>query len=167
MQNGTVTPKSLAVSLQNENTLTILPAISFSLLTQMSRNLLSTPKICTQKCTAGSFTAAKTWKPPSPSVGKWISKLWYSQRNIIQCQKERRDFPGGPVVQNPPSKTQDVGSILGQGTKIPHAAGQLTKPVPQLEKPMCCNKDSVQPRKKKEMSYQARKKQGGNLDASY
>ena len=30
------------------------------------------------------------------------------------------------MVQNPPSKTQDVGSILGQGTKIPHAAGQIS-----------------------------------------
>ena len=36
-----------------------------------------------------------------------------------------RDFPGGPVVKNPPSNEGDVGSIPGQGTKIPHAAGQL------------------------------------------
>ena len=35
------------------------------------------------------------------------------------------DFPGGPVVKNPPSNAGGVGSILGQGTKIPHAAGQL------------------------------------------
>ena len=44
------------------------------------------------------------------------------------------DFPGGPVVKNPPSNAEDVGSIPGQGTKIPHATGQLnlhgaTKPV--------------------------------------
>ena len=32
------------------------------------------------------------------------------------------DFPGGPVVKNPPCNTQDMGSILGQGTNIPHAA---------------------------------------------
>ena len=55
-----------------------------------------------------------------------------------------RDFPGGPVVKNPPSKAGDTGSIPGQGTKIPHAAEQLSpralepachtreKPVPQL-----------------------------------
>ena len=34
-----------------------------------------------------------------------------------------RDFPGGPVVENPPSNAEDTGSIPGQGTKIPHAMG--------------------------------------------
>ena len=33
-----------------------------------------------------------------------------------------RDFPGGPVVKNLPSNAGDVGSILGQRTRIPHAA---------------------------------------------
>ena len=52
------------------------------------------------------------------------------------------DFPGGPVVKNQPSNAGDVGSIPGQGTKIPHAAGQLslcattTELAPQLE-PTC------------------------------
>ena len=36
-----------------------------------------------------------------------------------------RNFPGGPVVKNPPSNAGDAGSIPGQGTKIPHAVGQL------------------------------------------
>ena len=36
------------------------------------------------------------------------------------------DFPGGPVVKNLPSNAGDAGSIPGQGTKIPHAAGQLS-----------------------------------------
>ena len=36
------------------------------------------------------------------------------------------DFPGGPVVQNPPYNAGDAGLIPGQGTKIPHAAGQLS-----------------------------------------
>ena len=30
------------------------------------------------------------------------------------------DFPGGPVVNNPPCNARDVGLIPGQGTKIPH-----------------------------------------------
>ena len=30
------------------------------------------------------------------------------------------------MVKNPPSNAGNVGSISGQGTKIPHAAGQLT-----------------------------------------
>ena len=60
-----------------------------------------------------------------------------------------KDFPGGPVVKNLPSNAGDEGSILGQGTKIPHAAGQpssstsTTEPVhsgthrPQLERSLC------------------------------
>ena len=32
------------------------------------------------------------------------------------------DFPGGPVVKNLPSSAGDMGSISGQGTKIPGAA---------------------------------------------
>ena len=36
------------------------------------------------------------------------------------------DFPGGPVVKNPPYKAGDTGLIPGQGTKMPHAAGQLS-----------------------------------------
>ena len=36
------------------------------------------------------------------------------------------DFPGGPVVKNPPSNAGDVGSIPAQGTKITHVTGQLS-----------------------------------------
>ena len=36
------------------------------------------------------------------------------------------DFPGGPVVKNPPSNAGDAGSIPGRGTKIPQAAEQLS-----------------------------------------
>ena len=60
------------------------------------------------------------------------------------------DFPGGAVVENPPCNSEDTGSTPGQGTKIPHAAGQLG-PVPQLERenlhattreqPTRCNKE--------------------------
>ena len=35
-------------------------------------------------------------------------------------------FPGGPAVENLSSNAGDVGSISGQGTKIPHAMGQLS-----------------------------------------
>ena len=45
-----------------------------------------------------------------------------------------RDFPGGPVVKNPPSNAGDSGLIPGRGTKIPHAAGQLSPRTPQLER---------------------------------
>ena len=55
-------------------------------------------------------------------------KLTYSR---FHSQQEARntsnmgDFPGGPVVNNPPSNAGDAGSIPGWGAKIPHAAGQL------------------------------------------
>ena len=35
------------------------------------------------------------------------------------------NFPGGPEVKNPSSNAEDVGSIPGQGTKIPHATCML------------------------------------------
>ena len=37
-----------------------------------------------------------------------------------------RDVPGGPVVENLPYNAGDAASIPGQGTEIPHAAGQLS-----------------------------------------
>ena len=36
------------------------------------------------------------------------------------------DFPGGPVVKNPPCNLEDAGSIPGGGNKIPQATGQLS-----------------------------------------
>ena len=56
---------------------------------------------------------------------------------LINC----RDFPGGPVVKNPPSNARDVGSIPGRGTKIPHAAGQLS-PCTTTTEPACCKLQS-------------------------
>ena len=37
-----------------------------------------------------------------------------------------RDFPGGPVVKNPPCNAGHVGLIPGWGTKIPHATEQVS-----------------------------------------
>lgn len=41
-----------------------------------------------------------------------------------------RDFPGGPVMKNPPSNAGDSGLTSGHRTKIPHAGEQLN-PLPQ------------------------------------
>ena len=49
-----------------------------------------------------------------------------------------RDFPGGPVVKNPPYNARDMGSIPGWGTRIPHAAGQLSPHTTATEL-MCLN----------------------------
>ena len=46
------------------------------------------------------------------------------------------DFPGGPVIKNPPVNTRDTCLIPGLGTKIPRAMGQpsllsaTTEPMP-------------------------------------
>ena len=60
-----------------------------------------------------------TWASPNPV-------------KLTHKTNHHKDFPGGPVVKNPPSHAGDSGSIPGQGTKIPHAAGQLNPCVPQL-----------------------------------
>ena len=44
----------------------------------------------------------------------------------FNLNKKKRDFPGSPVVKNPPYNAGDAGSIPGWVTKIPHAAGQLS-----------------------------------------
>ena len=46
---------------------------------------------------------------------------------LLSCKKEwNRDFPGGSVVEDPAYNAGDVGSIPGEGTKIPPAVGQLS-----------------------------------------
>ena len=35
----------------------------------------------------------------------------------------QRNFPGGPVVSNPPFNAGNVGSIPGRGSRISHALG--------------------------------------------
>ena len=37
-----------------------------------------------------------------------------------------KDFPGGPGLKNSLCNAGDVGSIPGQGTKIPHAMEQIS-----------------------------------------
>ena len=65
-----------------------------------------------------------------------------------------RDFLGGQVVENLPSKAEDAGLITGPRTKIPQAMTQLSH-VLQLEKAVCCSeevahcsKDPAQPKSK-------------------
>ena len=57
-----------------------------------------------------------------------------------------RDFPGGPVVKNLPSNEGDVGSSPAWGTKIPHAAGQLSLISEFRETPWCYKEDPAQPK---------------------
>ena len=58
-----------------------------------------------------------------------------------------RDFPGGTVVKNPPCSAGDSGSNPGLGTKIPHAAEQLSlhttavEPTGHMENPRAARRD--------------------------
>ena len=51
----------------------------------------------------------------------------------MSAEEEGRDFPGGPVVKSLPSNAGDTGLIPGQGTKVPHATGQLSLRVATAE----------------------------------
>ena len=97
------------------------------------------------------------WSPsPATHAWPWSSYLPYMSFSLLSYNRERittldsemwqgtwlkarrvlGDFPGGPVVKNPPSKTRDVKSIPDQGTKIPLAAGQLN-PCAATPEPAC------------------------------
>ena len=47
------------------------------------------------------------------------------------------DFPGGPVVKTSPSSAGGVGSVPGQGAKIPHASEPKNQNIKQQQ---YCNK---------------------------
>ena len=55
--------------------------------------------------------------------------------------KKKQGFPGGTLVKNLPSNAGDAGLIPGQGTKIPHATGQLNPRAASREKPVGRNKE--------------------------
>ena len=47
------------------------------------------------------------------------------------------DFPGGPLVKNPPAHAGDMGSVLAPGTRIPHATEQLSLRATTTERSSC------------------------------
>ena len=74
----------------------------------------------------------QAWDNPDRSA---YSKEW-------ELKKKKKDFPGSPVVKNLPSSAGDVGSIPGQGTKIPQAVGSscsLQLESPQALEPTPCD----------------------------
>ena len=54
------------------------------------------------------------------------------------------DFPGSPVVKNPPYDAGDAGSISGWGTKIPRAMEQLGLLTATTGPPQAATRESVQ-----------------------
>ena len=57
---------------------------------------------------------------------KAVLGLPVNNLQLVYVKMDPWDFPGGPVVKNPPYNAGDAGLIPGQGTKIPHAVGQLS-----------------------------------------
>ena len=65
----------------------------------------------------------------------WIQSLWEGERRSKELDK--RDFPGGPVVKNLHCNSGGVGSIPGQGTKVPHTEKQLSSHNATTEPTQC------------------------------
>ena len=65
------------------------------------------------------------------------NSVYSMNTHSIQLSYENgtEDFTGGPVVKNPPSNAGNNGSILDQGTKIPHPVGQLSATITQAHSP--------------------------------
>ena len=64
-----------------------------------------------------------------------MGAIW---EGTLTLQEQQGDFPGGPVVKNLPCNAGDSSSILGPGTKIPHAKGHLNLRAATTE-PACHN----------------------------
>ena len=62
-----------------------------------------------------------TWRTADAKRPPWLSLLFLKRESW-----NSQDFPGGPVVKNLSWDAEEVGSIPGCGTKIPHAKGQLS-----------------------------------------
>ena len=84
------------------------------------------------------FTAAHAWG---------LIQVYWGLNHVHSFKEhECRDSPGGPVVKNLPCNASDVGSIPRQGTRIPHAVGQVS-PCNAATEPACCNWDATLPNK--------------------
>ena len=69
------------------------------------------------------------------------------QRSGQPITLSKKGVKCGPVVKNSPASAVDTGSVLGQGTKIPHAIEQLSpqattgKSYAAMKDPTCHSKD--------------------------
>ena len=75
------------------------------------------------------FLAAKAWAcDPLLASGPRERVFWspFWKRLFSHIKSTALGFPDGPVVKNPPCNAGDTSSMLGPGTKIPHASGQLS-----------------------------------------
>ena len=87
------------------------------------------------------FQPEKLFK--SSWIKRWRNKTEPLGPIIVFCfdisKQQIRDFPGGPVVKNSPSKARGKGLIPHQGAGIPHASWPKSQSIKQ--KQYCSNKD--------------------------
>ena len=67
---------------------------------------------------------------------------------LIFKERGHRDFPGGPVVKNPPYNARVAGLGPDWRTKIPHPAGQLSRQATTREESVHSKEDLVQPKQR-------------------
>ena len=72
----------------------------------------------------GSLRSASESNPLKSLLLPWISE--HMRYYMCLLRVESQDFPSSPMVKNPPCNAGDAGSTPGWGTKIPHAAMQLS-----------------------------------------
>ena len=82
----------------------------------LKKNLL-----CKRQCQKDEKTSHSLW-------GNICQKYMYQMYNDHYTKYTRNTWclPGGPLTENPISNAEDTGLIPSQGTKIPHASGQLS-----------------------------------------
>ena len=114
----------------------------------------------------------KVWETPKLTVTQESRFTYDKTKNKAEQQNcTAGNFPGGPVVKNPPSNAGDAGSIPGLGTKFLHAAGQLSTCVAtrealatQHEEPPCiATKESSHPAAKMQHSQKTQKNNFMNI----
>ena len=109
-------------------------AISFSRGSSWTRDQIRVSRIVVR-----SFTV---WATKEASVeGKVTDKTIHLK--ILRQKKKSWDFPGGPIVKNPPASEETwVWSLVSLIPKIPHGTGQLSpwatiRPLHALESVLC------------------------------
>ena len=53
-----------------------------------------------------------------------LTLFFQKRKRKIRLNNLQRDFPGGPLVKNPPSNAGYLGSICGRELRFPHALEQ-------------------------------------------
>ena len=89
----------------------------------------------TQRSNLGVLHCRQILYQGSPRILEQVAISFYFHPIMLYRKPRCRDFPGGPVVKNPPSTAGDVGSISDGGTNIPRALWQLSPRTMTREKP--------------------------------